>query len=178
MSYHSEAEITPFHILTALHHLRRSAERFDWLHNCKFRPQLRPRAYLLLRALWALIFLPACRVSAQPVLLQRRVRESGCCRGHFVALVIQRVLLERIVHLILGNPNPYNPLNKLSFHFIFHFLFHLILHYSRYPWRICSLLRRFLSLSLEGREFSGGPKLAPLLQSAAATGCVFSGQHS
>ena len=34
-----------------------------------------------------------------------------------------------MVPLILGNPNPYNPLHKPSFHFIFHFLFHLILHY-------------------------------------------------
>ena len=35
----------------------------------------------------------------------------------------------KMVPLILGNPNPYNPLYKPSFHFIFHVLFHLILHY-------------------------------------------------
>ena len=37
------------------------------------------------------------------------------------------------VPLILGNPNPYNPLYIPNFHFIFHFLFHLILHYTSYP---------------------------------------------
>ena len=40
----------------------------------------------------------------------------------------------KMVPIILGNPNPYNPLYNPSFHFIFHFLFHLILHYSRYPY--------------------------------------------